>query len=291
VRRVFCAALAFVLALLLCACGAGEVSVEGSTETTNSWHNWYSEPATEALTAARGFNGWDKRQPLLIAEDAANNLYLYGLPEQGGVVLIWNDTSHPHRNGFSAWFEWGFDTPRQFMPEMTAMDVDGDGRKEVVVKTYVRSGTGLSGWDLHVVELHPRKYEWTDDWEKVWEDSSFEDYDRIFAEACTFAEEDIQAQLEKRVSYTWDAAKQQVTITDGRNKIVGDIGFDIGEGVGDILDLSSIVDFSFDEKGIRFEGAVGYPGPLYHCKVTANVHYKNGKFTLTDIAIEPWEDQ
>ena len=35
------------------------------------------------------------------------------------------------------------------------MDLDGDGKDELIVLTYVGSGTGVSIYDLHVLEKNP----------------------------------------------------------------------------------------------------------------------------------------
>jgi len=280
--------LALCMAALLCACGAGEALVEEASLTTvaEPWRDEYTKP-TGALTVPYGFNGWDQRQPLLIAEDEANNLYLYGLPGPGGVVLIWEDEASSYSTGYSAWFDWSFRTPHQDMPEMTVLDSNGN-KMVVAIKTHAVTGTGVSVYDLHVAEIIPRKYQWTDDWEKIWEDASFDDFDYVFIEGHRFEPEDIQAQIDAVV--TWQASGMDdydtatLTLNDGKQKITGQASMGLLPGSSELDGkplYTGIINFTVDETGIRLESHVGV------CSVTANVHYKDGKFTLTDIALKP----
>ena len=59
-------------------------------------------------------------------------------------LILWGESA--------AEFDWNFSTPRMFLPEMDCFDLDGDGEDELVILCYSGSGTGVSVWDLHVVE-------------------------------------------------------------------------------------------------------------------------------------------
>jgi len=270
-RKVLAGALAIGLAAGLWACGVVTEEAEptetrpdldgfiaSQLETTTGSTTW------PGLTAADSFMSWDHRQPLLIAMDEANGLYLYGLPGgAGGVVLIYNDENHylaPYRrNSVSACFDWQFVTGRQFMPEITMMEFDS--KQKIVAKAYSGSGTGISYYYLYVVNPETMNYS-------------------------HFAPEDIRAQLEQAILFSYDAENDQITIGDGRNEIVSDVEFDVNELWADRLNLTAIVDFNFDEQGIELVASVGFPAVFaYHCEVTARVNYSNGTFTLSDIAI------
>ena len=88
----------------------------------------------------------------VLAEDREADAVLYGLPlyadaSQETALIRWGDSL--------AEFDWDFLTPRRFLPRMAVMDLDGDGKDELIVLTYVGSGTGVSIYDLHVLEKNP----------------------------------------------------------------------------------------------------------------------------------------
>jgi len=289
-KQVLCVALAVVLAAGLCACEAGEAAEAKTT---------IAEPTTaEPLSVADSFYEWDQRQPLLIAQDEDNHLYLYGLPGYGWgnerVVLIWYDPTKTRYgesgsyHGESAYFEWNYFTPHGDVPVMKVFDADGDGEKEVIVKTHAGTGTGVRIYDLHVVELIPRKERW-DEREQawVWEDVSWEDtYERVVFEDHFFAPEDIQAQMDKAISYVIDAGEGKIILTDGKAQIIRDLPFISQGNESHKLDMTNLIDFSFKESSISLEAGIGYQqdGACLGT-IIANVNYKNGAFTLTDISL------
>lgn len=59
-------------------------------------------------------------------------------------LILWGERA--------AEFDWNFSTPRMYPPEIDCFDLDGDGEDELVILCYSGSGTGVSVWDLHVVE-------------------------------------------------------------------------------------------------------------------------------------------
>ena len=82
----------------------------------------------------------------LLAE--APGAYFYALPQSEEhpetALILWGESA--------AEFDWCFSTPRMYPPEMYRFDLDGDGEDELLVLCYSGSGTGVSVWDLHVVE-------------------------------------------------------------------------------------------------------------------------------------------
>lgn len=97
-------------------------------------------------------DGWLRGGTIaLLAEAPEADAAFYGLPYSEDAhetaLIRWGDSL--------AEFDWDFLTPRRFPPRMAAMDLDGDGKDELIVLTYVGSGTGVSVYDLHVLEKNP----------------------------------------------------------------------------------------------------------------------------------------
>ncbi|WP_300820825.1 hypothetical protein, partial [uncultured Oscillibacter sp.] len=82
-------------------------------------------------------------------------------PEAGAAFYGLPYSENAHETALIRWgdslaeFDWDFLTPRRFLPRMAVMDLDGDGKDELIVLTYVGSGTGVSIYDLHVLEKNP----------------------------------------------------------------------------------------------------------------------------------------
>ena len=97
-------------------------------------------------------DGWLRGGTIgLLAEAPEAGAAFYGLPYSENAhetaLIRWGDSL--------AEFDWDFLTPRRFPPRMAVMDLDGDGKDELIVLTYVGSGTGVSIYDLHVLEKNP----------------------------------------------------------------------------------------------------------------------------------------
>ena len=88
----------------------------------------------------------------LLAEVPEAGAAFYGLPyakdAHESVLLRWGGDR-------LAEFDWNFATPRMFPPEMACFDADGDGEDELIAACYYGSGTGVSIYELHVVEKNP----------------------------------------------------------------------------------------------------------------------------------------
>lgn len=87
----------------------------------------------------------------LLAEAPEAGAAFYGLPYSENA----HETALIRWGNSLAEFDWDFLTPRRFLPRMAVMDLDGDGKDELIVLTYVGSGTGVSIYDLHVLEKNP----------------------------------------------------------------------------------------------------------------------------------------
>ena len=97
-------------------------------------------------------DGWLRGGTIgLLAEAPEADARFSGLPYSEDAhetaLIRWGDSL--------AEFDWDFLTPRRFLPRMAVMDLDGDGKDELIVLTYVGSGTGVSIYDLHVLEKNP----------------------------------------------------------------------------------------------------------------------------------------
>ena len=97
-------------------------------------------------------DGWLRGGTIgLLAEAHEAGAAFYGLPYSENA----HETALIRWGNSLAEFDWDFLTPRRFLPRMAVMDLDGDGKDELIVLTYVGSGTGVSIYDLHVLEKNP----------------------------------------------------------------------------------------------------------------------------------------
>lgn len=97
-------------------------------------------------------DGWLREGTIgLLAEAPEAGAAFYGLPYSENA----HETALIRWGNSLAEFDWDFLTPRRFLPRMAVMDLDGDGKDELIVLTYVGSGTGVSIYDLHVLEKNP----------------------------------------------------------------------------------------------------------------------------------------
>ena len=114
-----------------------------ASPTFNSNTKWH--PEADEYTCYGNYS--DQRW-----KDAAEaGAAFYGLPYSENA----HETALIRWGNSLAEFDWDFLTPRRFLPRMAVMDLDGDGKDELIVLTYVGSGTGVSIYDLHVLEKNP----------------------------------------------------------------------------------------------------------------------------------------
>ena len=80
----------------------------------------------------------------LLAQTEDGAAAFYALAEEDSLLLRWD--------GSLAQFRWSYRTPRCISPQLWRTDADGDGEDELAVNCYAGSGTGVSVWELHIVE-------------------------------------------------------------------------------------------------------------------------------------------
>lgn len=194
----------------------------------------------------------------LLAEAAGAAFYALPLyaDSSGQTALIrWGDSR--------AEFDWYFATPRMYPPRMAAMDLDGDWDEELVVLTYTGSGTGVSIYDLHVLEKNP--------------DGTLTDY----AMPASLWQEQVPPLL-------------RFVQTDGRNFLI--LGRELLEIdmdhvlEGDVKPSAGyIANFRLlpEENAIQLLGAVGLRNPTsYAAEYTADVDFRDGVFTLSQFHLQ-----
>ncbi len=219
------------------------------------------KPATP--TGARDYHGNMMRwaydnEAALLAE--APDAYFYALPrteEHPETALIrWG--------GSAAEFDWCFSTPRMFLPEMDCFDFDGDGEDELVVLCYSGSGTGVSVWDLHVVEKNGdgtltdySTFCYAEDGNPLWDDGlpSLLRLERIGGRAFVI--------LGRELAEVDPAALPE----EERKPFTG-----------------STIQFEVfpEERRIRFWGGVDVVPTWYVADISADVAYQDGIFTLSN---------
>lgn len=194
----------------------------------------------------------------LVAE--APGAYFYALPrtEQHPetALILWGASA--------AEFDWLFSTPRMFLPEMYCFDFDGDEEDELLVLCYSGSGTGVSVWDLHVVEKH--------------EDGTLTDYSTFYyAEGGNPLWEGVSALL--RLERMGDRA----FLILGRELAEVDPAAlpeeDREPSVGDSIQFEIFP----EERRVRFWGGVDVRPTSYIADLSADVAYHDGTFTLSNL--------
>jgi len=195
----------------------------------------------------------------LLAEAPEADAAFYGLPysqdAQETALIRWGDSL--------AEFDWDFATPRMFPPRMAAMDLEGDGENELAVLTYTGSGTGVSVWDLHVVEKN--------------EDGTLTDYSTFYyAEGGNPLWEGVSSLLRL------ERAEDRAFLILGRELAEVDSAAlpeeDRAPSVGDTIQFEVFP----EECRIRFWGGVDVVPTWYIADLSADVAYRDGVFTLSN---------
>ena len=205
-------------------------------------------------------DGWLRGGTIgLLAEAPEADAAFYGLPYSEDAhetaLIRWGDSL--------AEFGWDFLTPRRFLPRMAVMDLDGDGKDELIVLTYVGSGTGVSIYDLHVLEKNP--------------DGTLTDY--------TMPGSLWQERLPPLLRFVQ---------TDGRNFLILGrelleidmehvLGGQMGPSAGWIANFRLLP----EEHAIQLLGAVDlWKTTNYVADYTADVGYRDGVFTLSGFHLQ-----
>lgn len=192
----------------------------------------------------------------LLGELPEDDIYLYGLGDKAHVLLRQGEQR--------ALLDWAYITPRLILPEMKFADFDGDGSKELAVILYVGSGTGISVEELHMVS---------------WRGT--EAVDHLYRDA------DYQNQLAEQVKWSYDAENEKATLHCGYLDVYLPEGANTHYAeVQGIADFGEQVSFELGEDGqIKAKFALGLrrpdrATPDYHGVISADVTYRNGKFSM-----------
>lgn len=149
--------------LTLTACGGQTQplpSVQPSPEPAETSAPAISIPLTSQIVASRPWEGELSslpscivddpevgvgKQPQLLAQLPEADIFLYGMGEQDALLLRQGDQA--------VLFDLPYLTPRRYLPQLFGADFDGDGAQELLILTYIGSGTGVSVWSPVVVEF------------------------------------------------------------------------------------------------------------------------------------------
>jgi len=281
VKRYLCVALAGLLAMLFCACGAGEPieqptseseierEVREGQEAYEQWSQEHKEALERPLTIADdSYYYWDSRMPYLIAQDAENDAYLYGFSNftfgGSGAVLLYK--------GFPAFLNWDYYCMQYSFPEMKVADFDGCGRDEIAFSILVGKGTGWHPGRLTVVVPKPQIERNYDNGEPP----SWEHYTHLGFDVYYFDAADMRKQIDRVITFKEIRGEDEILLTfsDGKKTFSGPpyMGGTFEEHV----------DFLFDDDGSIYMSAIAGS----NCYVNARVNFSNGTFTLTNIALE-----
>ncbi|QHT58938.1 hypothetical protein GXP70_02495 [Paenibacillus lycopersici] len=172
--------------------------------------------------------------------------------------------------------DWTYKTPRNVMPVLQAQDYDGDGQEELAAVLDLGSGTGISLYELHVVEYRgvdmPAGQQVLDH---------------------RFVPEDYLNQLEKAIQFKKTSRNGelfgQLTL-DGQPHEVSLKAYQADFGadhIQDRLGYGNVVMFTADRQGLQLIAAVGVAvegvlEPQYIGEIKANVTYAAGGEFLLD---------
>lgn len=290
-KRVLCLLLLLLLLLVLPACGKSPI---GGKDSAANPENLADKPKTETVSLPETRPAEPVSAPAVVTEGRkpAENYDLPPSPEpskreyrydierwiSGGVIGLLAEapdaafyalpyTEGERQTALIRWgdslaeFDWDFLTPRRFLPRMACFDIDGDQEDELMVLCYTGSGTGVSIYDLHILEKNP--------------DGNLTDY----AMPESLWREQVSGMLRL------DGIGGRFFLSLGRELveiIPGDAQITEGkEGPS----TGWIADFRFlpEENALVLEGAVDlWHLTNYVASYTSSVCYADGMFTLTD---------
>lgn len=229
----------------------------------------------------KSFEEYHSARLPLIAAIPDRDIYLYGI-KSGGVVLCVGD------NG--VYYKWeSYLTPQFVLPSMYVNDYDNDGKDELAVILYLGSGTGVSLEKLHIVEIS--EYGYQPDEASNSSTECFKDY---FYSPDTYLLE-LKKSIKLNILNDKDKLIAKVTINDKvYNASTEELQL---PGMGKIYDravFGNIVRFSCDGGRLSAGFALGVsgecPGPPCEIgNIRADVNYKAGKFSLSNIEFEALE--
>lgn len=195
-------------------------------------------------------------------ETAFFGMYLY---EREPYIFIEHD-------GVIDTFEQDWLTPRNIEPRFEFGDFDGDGAEELAAVYYVGSGTGASIEQLVIYEKAA---------DGSFTENKFVSPENILNEKLTAVEIDEE---NTSVMFTFDG--ETVTADySGTMEITNDFisRYDADNEVK--FCFGDIISYDFEGDKIVMNAGLGLMTVYYPANVTADVEYKDGSFTLTNIEI------
>lgn len=207
----------------------------------------------------------DDSFPVLLAELPEADAAFYGIG--------W-DTALIRWGACLAEFDWYYLTPRQILPRLFRLDVDGDLENELIAVCYSGSGTGVSYEELHILKKNP--------------EGALTDYvlpGELFTEDLTTA-----MSVETVNGRTYAILGTQLTDITGLLPEDSDPAAIEGLSAGDIVSFEATPDSPSGEH-FRFHGAawlMGEPFPptaCYAADLESAVSFKDGVFTLSNLQL------
>lgn len=276
--------------LLAVSCAATTTSPTAASTLAPSPKVTISSTAAPVTSSASGASAdttvalWTPNQAFYpegnkLAEIPERQIALYS-GEQDGVRLVVGNTWRT--------FNWNYMTPREILPQMHIADFDGDGTDELMVILSMGSGTGVSVYELHIVDIY-QKPQGAGALLEIRKAEAFRD-------SC-FKAEDYKAQLDQAVrftTYTKDKElRADVDIADAKSSLsLAEFQENDYGKVNEQPVFGTVVGFSTEKNRLKAEFGLGLtaerlPWPNYVGKVLADVDYGDGQFTLANLRFEP----
>lgn len=261
-----------------------EVFADTSQESEDDLENPYSDIAdefgnsmyseeTDGFGNRIGVYSNTSRFPLY-AMIKSENIYLYGIENNThdyGMIL--------YKDNRGTYFEWpDLAQRRNWMPELSYIDYDGDGEKEIAAIICSNVGTGLYLTDLHI--LKPK----LDEWEHL----NYIEYSLMGEDIAQWFVEEFTikfSQDNNELIINFAGHDYHLDTKDERYRAYDENGWDDLQGVG----YGNSNEFYFTQNreikvvvGIEFEFKNWGKNGSYFGSVGAKVNFDGGKFTLSD---------
>lgn len=100
---------------------------------------------TMSIETIQQESDWEtmEKMEFIVLDSVEDDVVLYGRGTGEGMILRIKDEVYPIMEGWLS--------PRIVIPELYVQDIDKDGETEYIIKTHVKTGTGVSGDDLYVI--------------------------------------------------------------------------------------------------------------------------------------------
>jgi len=235
---------------------------------------------TEALTtikAAAQATGYQKSIPGLLAKLPEEELYLYGILPRGALLYY---------QGRGTYLDWDHYSPREFYPKMAIGNYDSDATQEIAIALYNKSGTGLSGEELHILEIRPRYSEYPS--------SSNEPEENAYKDSFP-KDEDYEAQLQALISASFDSAAKTLKLKVEGKAYEVDCSADFQDDwvFHGVEGYTNILSYELSDSEIWVEFGAGYfaKGSAiqnFFGTIRAKVNYQEDEgFRLSDLSFVP----